>query len=637
MNPWERTPLACFFPPAKEEAMSNRGDNWFRRLLGWIRRQPTGESKSAPLPSSEEKRQGEPLVEGEPTVIAMPDSHTVPTIPSPPPSSARPQQPAVIGEWKTGQIILGDYEVEQPLGKGGMGLVYLLRSRSTKERFAVKRVKFLKPENRRLFMEELITWIDLPEHPHLTACRFFRTVENEVLIFAEYVDGGSLAAWIQNGRLTTLEQILDVAIQFAWGLHAIHQLDLVHQDVKPLNVLMTSDRVAKVTDFGLARARAMAEVGGDAPDGSSTLPEGGASAQSILVTHMGHLTPAYCSPEQAKGERLSHRTDIWSWGVSVLEMFMGGATWEQRGDEIAEVLRGYLNTTPTDGRLPRMPASVAEVLDRCFRLDPAKRWGNVAEVAEVLKQIYKQEERREYPRPAPGVPSRVDRVVHDRRTTTGVQWTDPQQWLVRAFEAAGRDPSEAGALLLARVGSRKAQAIADLAAYDEARRIFEGLIREGREDLETELATLCIEKAFVHVNAGDLPGAMESYDRAIEIRERLVKQGREELANELARAYMNKATAVSDLGENRQAIGWDDRAIEIRERLVKQGREELRGDLAWVQASRAGTLLSLGDRKRAGSEGREAIAILEAEVARTGRADLQAALNSARQALNRVL
>jgi serine/threonine protein kinase len=77
----------------------------------------------------------------------------------------------------------------------------------------------------------LQTWLDLPEHPHLVACRFFRTVGTELAIFAEYVEGGSLEHWIKERRLTQLEQILDVAIQFAWGLHAAHELGLVHQDV----------------------------------------------------------------------------------------------------------------------------------------------------------------------------------------------------------------------------------------------------------------------------------------------------------------------------------------------------------------------------------------------------------------------
>ena len=157
-------------------------------------------------------------------------------------------------DWSVGQGILDDYVVERELGAGGMGKVYLLRSRSTGQPFAVKRAFLRNEDSRRNFLAELRTWIDLPEHPHLVACRFFRTVGDEVVIFAEFVEGGSLADWIRDRRLKGLEQILDVAIQFAWGLHAAHELGLVHQDVKPGNALMTGDGLLKVGDFGLARA-----------------------------------------------------------------------------------------------------------------------------------------------------------------------------------------------------------------------------------------------------------------------------------------------------------------------------------------------------------------------------------------------
>ena len=85
---------------------------------------------------------------------------------------------------------------------------------------------------------ELQTWIDIPEHPHVAACRFFRTVGDEIVIFAEYVDGGSLQAAIGERRLTRLDQLMDVAIQFARGLHAIHELyginvaDIVIRDLE---------------------------------------------------------------------------------------------------------------------------------------------------------------------------------------------------------------------------------------------------------------------------------------------------------------------------------------------------------------------------------------------------------------------
>src|SRR5262245_5066482 len=92
-----------------------------------------------------------------------------------------------------GQLLLGDFEV----GEEGMGVVYLGRSRSTGQRFALKTITAARlgdEESRQNFLTELETWIDLPEHPHLVAYRFFRTLGEELAIFAEFVDGGSLAS-----------------------------------------------------------------------------------------------------------------------------------------------------------------------------------------------------------------------------------------------------------------------------------------------------------------------------------------------------------------------------------------------------------------------------------------------------------
>jgi tetratricopeptide (TPR) repeat protein len=368
-------------------------------------------------------------------------------------------------------------------------------------------------------------------------------------------------------------------------------------------------------------------------------------------------------------------------------MFVGEVTW-LGGPVALFTLKRYLANGPDDGALPVMPAGVAEVLGKCFRDNPEERWTNLAEAADVLRRVYRDVTGRDHPRPVPASSSRgsAAAVLHDRRTTTGVEWDDPRKWLVKALQAEGGDPAEADAFLAPRWGTRQAQAVADLAAYDEARRRYERLVAGGRKDLETELAVLCVKKAFVHKYAEDIPGALALYDRAITIRERLVEQegrrelanelaaaytnkavavralgdnraavelydraiavyerlvereGRRELANDLARTYTNKANAVYSLGDNRAAVALYDRAIAIRERLVEQeGRRELQGDLARAIAWRAEDLFKLGDRPRAQTDARKAVAMLRAEVARTGRADLQRILDWANKALKDVL
>ena len=436
---------------------------------------------------------------------------------------------ATLTDWSAGQVILDDYVVERELGAGGMGKVYLLRSRSTGQPFAVKRALLRNEESRRNFLAELRTWIDLPEHPHLVACRFFRTVGDEIVIFAEFMEGGSLADWIRDRRLTSLEQILDAAIQFAWGLHAAHELGLVHQDVKPANALMTGEGVVKVADFGLARARAIAVLG-----------EGDSRVRPDVTGYFG--TPSYRSPEQAAGERLTPATDVWSWGLAVLEMFTGGVSW-MSGHAAPETLKSYLKRS-VDPELPAMPNGVAEVLQKCFRHDPAERGGSLLEAVEALRCSYRQASGSEYSRPTPVVPTptRQAAVTHDRRIGSGRDWDDPCMWLTKSFHAEGRDPAKIEAFLSTPAGSRRAQEIADLTAYEEALSIFERLVAEGRKDLETHLADLCIEKSSVHHATDDVPGALALTDRAVAIYQRLVElEGRSGLADDLARAYMAKA------------------------------------------------------------------------------------------------
>ncbi|MFH0871556.1 MAG: serine/threonine-protein kinase, partial [bacterium] len=499
-----------------------------------------------------------------------------------------------------------------------MGKVYLVKSVSNGRPFAVKQALIRDEKHRKAFLAELQTWIDLPEHPNIVPCRFFRTVGEEILIFADFVEGGSLADWIAKGKLTSLERILDVAIQFAWGLHTMHQRGLIHQDVKPSNVLMTGNGVPKVTDFGLARARMR---GAEGQFISPVLPSG---EKSILVSS-GGMTPAYASPEQRAGQPLSRKTDIWSWGVSVLDMFMGCVSCPHGGHIAAEVLMDFLESGQTEPGLPEMPEAVADVLRRCLAHYPAERWSEMSGAAETLIGCYQEAVGKRYARPRPAVGISDMKVApHDRMGVEGVGWRDPREWLRLAYQAAGRDPAEAGRAQPAPAQSRKAQAIADLALYDEAQCILEGLIKQGQRAQEEHVAVLCMERALVHENVDDISGALTAYDRVIGIWERLVNQeGRRELADGLASAYMNKAVAVSDVGDNAVAVQLYDRAIAIRERLVNQeGRWELANGLAMAYLNKANSVRALGDNRAALDWYERAISIWDRLVNQEGRCEL---------------
>ena len=333
-----------------------------------------------------------------PEAAPPPPGAPVPTVVEAAPPAGGPR------EWKTGDVVLGLYEVAGLLGQGGMGRVYRVHHRGWGVDLAVKvplKQALDAAGGVEAFEREAETWVNLPLHPHMVSCYYVRRLEGIPRVFAEYVDGGTLGDAIRTRRLLTLDTILDAAVQFAWGLHDAHEQGLVHRDVKPANVMMTAEGVAKVTDFGLAGARiAPAPVAFGSGD-TTALAAGG-----------GGGTPAYMSPEQWAGKPLSRRTDVWSWGLSVLEAFLGQRTW-QVGPAASKVLEEAVVEEPPAG-LPPIPPAVIALLRRCFTTEPEGRPHTMAEAADALIAVYEGETGRPYPRTKPTAGRQTAATLNNR-------------------------------------------------------------------------------------------------------------------------------------------------------------------------------------------------------------------------------
>jgi WD40 repeat protein/ankyrin repeat protein/serine/threonine protein kinase len=367
---------------------------WLTKIIGKEQKSPlAGEVESVPPQADAE--QMIPTDVGQTVLASTPDDpHAIPAA-----------EAQVAAEWKVGDVILDLYEVKHIYEGGGMGLVYRVHHRGWNTDLAVKSPRsdyFSTEAQKENFTRECETWIKLGLHPHIVSCHYVRTMGGIPRVFAEYVEGGSLKEWIDSRRLyecgpqDALKRIFDIAIQMAWGLHYAHETGLIHQDVKPANVLMLPDGMAKISDFGLAKARAAAGE-----------PVAVGVGRSIVVSS-GGMTPAYCSPEQANKQHLSRKTDIWSWAISVMEMFVGEVCW-QSGAAAPEVLKRMSEVRVEGVGVPEPPPALMQLLEQCLNMEPGSRPESFIAIASALISIYNAVVGEEYVRTlTQGVGMRAD-------------------------------------------------------------------------------------------------------------------------------------------------------------------------------------------------------------------------------------
>lgn len=302
------------------------------------------------------------------------------------------EKPSDNSEIKKGNIILDTYLIDSDTIKGGMGSVWRVHHNNWNVDLAMKRPlpKFFSGEDsKKNYIQECETWISMGLHPNVVSCYYVREIYGVPTIFSEWMNGGSLDELIKSEKLYSgneteqKKRILDIAIQFARGLNYAHNAGIIHQDVKPANLMMNKDGEAKVTDFGLAKARAVLTV----YEGDFIADNG-----ATLFSESGGYTPAYCSMEQMDGKVLTRKTDIYSWAVSVMEMYIGKRLWAN-GVVAGLNCQEFLEQTRVS-----MPESMKDLLRKCLDSKPENRPQNFTEIESELKEIYRAETDDEYPR-----------------------------------------------------------------------------------------------------------------------------------------------------------------------------------------------------------------------------------------------
>lgn len=278
---------------------------------------------------------------------------------------------------------LGRYQVVAPLGRGGMGEVYLAEDSQLGRKVALKLLpgRYTDHKSRlRRFIQEAKAASAL-NHPNIITIHEIGDSDGTHFIATEFIEGDTLRRHLANGRLAVTE-VLDIAIQIAGAIEAAHEAGIVHRDIKPENLMLRRDGYLKVLDFGLAKLTE-----------ASTPPEQGLDSQNATAmmngTRPGTIlgTPQYMSPEQARGLELDARSDIFSIGVVVYEMTTGHAPFT--GDTNMDVAVAILEkeSPPLTQFVPDAPAELERIVVKALQKDRRQRYQTVRDMLLDLKAL----------------------------------------------------------------------------------------------------------------------------------------------------------------------------------------------------------------------------------------------------------
>ena len=306
---------------------------------------------------------------------------------------------------------LGVYRVTGKLGEGGMGEVYAARDTKLDRDVALKVLApdFVSDPDRRARFEREAKILASLSHPNIAAIHGVEESGSTQTLVLERVDGPTLADRIARGPIP-VDEALPMARQVAEALEAAHDAGVVHRDLKPANIKLKHDGTVKVLDFGLAKVQAGSAR---ATDDSPTRTAAGTASGVILGS------AAYMSPEQARGEAVDRRTDLWAFGVVLYEMLTGRRLFE--GKTATEVLARVLEHPVSLRALPgTTPAAVRRLLRRCLERGTRRRLRDAGEAVVLLDE-------------AVSSPDASEADAQGRPSSTGWRWALP--WVAAASVA----------------------------------------------------------------------------------------------------------------------------------------------------------------------------------------------------------
>lgn len=273
--------------------------------------------------------------------------------------------------WRLGKMLDDRYEMLSVVGIGGMAVVYKAFDHKLKRHVAIKVLRddvAVDSQSRKRFRTEYQA-VGMLSHPNIRAVYDVVSSGDTEYIVMEYVDGINLKQYLKKKRVLTWKETLHFSTQIAKALSHAHSKGIIHMDIKPQNIMLPRDGTAKVADFGIAQLEDMAEESED-------------SEEAVGSIH-------YISPEQARGEAVDARSDIYSLGVVMYEMLTGKLPFD--GESVAEVAVKHFTVVPEAPTAinPEIPPELEEITMRALQPNPDSRYHTINEMLEDLEDFRK--------------------------------------------------------------------------------------------------------------------------------------------------------------------------------------------------------------------------------------------------------
>src|SRR5262249_11425453 len=267
---------------------------------------------------------------------------------------------------------LGRYEIRAKIGEGGMGEVYRAFDAKINREVAIKVLPLAlssDPDRVARFEQEAQAAGAL-NHPNILAIHDVDIHDNAIFVVSELLEGEELRDRLDHGQIP-LRRVIDYAQQIVSGLSAAHEKGIVHRDLKPENLFITQDERVKILDFGIAKLTASP---------TSTNPDISEDATRKVLTNPGMViaTVASMSPEQVRGQKTDHRSDIFSFGAILHEMISGRRAFKR--ETMAETMTAILREEPAElsASNPNISPALERILNRCLEKKPERRFQSTA-------------------------------------------------------------------------------------------------------------------------------------------------------------------------------------------------------------------------------------------------------------------